>query len=148
MKASGKKIGVIVVVLVIVLTLLVGMFVIPAMTDRSVAQSDRIQKQAAELIANYQGDYKDDLTQEMVCRDLAYLDRQNFHPEEIAQFNGITAVYTYYTDLGKDGRVATNVCTWKNKGSYYYTLQEGTAEDELKVTPWGWVYANGQKLPG
>lgn len=145
MTASFKKIAIFIVVAAIAFVFVFSVFVFPAMTDWSMAQSDRIQKQATELIANYHGDNKAGLDQEMVCWDLAYLDRQTLHPEEIASYDGEKVVYTCYYGSDEEERIANDVYTWKDKGSYYYIIREGTIKDEMKVTPWGGLYINGQK---
>ena len=76
MNANKKKLtGVLVAILLVILILVIALWVVPFAQMASYRGSETVQAHAAQLVADYEAETGETVSQEDVCRDMAYLSR-------------------------------------------------------------------------
>ena len=76
MNANKKKLtGVLVAILLVILILVIALWVVPFAQMASYRGSETVQAHAAQLVADYEAETGETVSQEDVCRDMSYLDR-------------------------------------------------------------------------
>ena len=144
-----RTVGLLSIVIIIAAALVIALWVVPFAQMASYRGSETVQAHAAQLVADYEAETGETVSQEDVCRDMSYLDRlwiyEGTLPTEITGTREGRLVYampftdteTEYIDVYRTGG-----------GTIHYFVQsdDGSGESNLELKPWGTLYADGMKI--
>lgn len=70
-----RTVGLLSIVIIIAAALVIALWVVPFAQMASYRGSETVQAHAAQLVADYEAETGETVSQEDVCRDMSYLDR-------------------------------------------------------------------------
>ena len=150
MNANKKKLtGVLVAILLVILILVIALWVVPFAQMASYRGSETVQANAAQLVADYEAETGETVSQEDVCRDMSYLDRYLMYsdllPTEITGTREGRLVYAMpITDTETE-----SVDVFRSSGGtihYFIQSEDGQAQNNVELKPWGTIYVDGSKI--
>ena len=143
MNANKKKLtGVLVAILLVILILVIALWVVPFAQMASYRGSETVQAHAAQMVADYEAETGETVSQEDVCRDMSYLDRYLMYsdllPTEITGTREGRLVYAMpITDTETE-----SVDVFRSSGGpihYFIQREDGQAQITVELKPWGTI---------
>ena len=150
MNANKKKLtGVLVAILLVILILVIALWVVPFAQMASYRGSETVQAHAAQLVADYEAETGETVSQEDVCRDMSYLDRYLMYSDLLpTEITGTREGRLVYVMPITDTETESVDVLRSSGGTIHYFIQseDGQAQNNVELKPWGTIYVDGSKI--
>ncbi|GEM_PF-1573903 len=144
-----RTVGLLSIVIIIAAALVIALWVVPFAQMASYRGSETVQAHAAQLVADYEAETGETVSQEDVCRDMSYLDRYLMYsdllPTEITGTREGRLVYA----MPITNTETESVDVFRSSGGtihYFIQSEDGQAQNNVELKPWGTIYVDGSKI--